>query len=183
MMKMRYLFDNPDLARMLLGNWEYDPESLDMFQYFRISANAIYPFKQKGDVHFLRFCPAEEKSGESILAELDFIGYLRGRDYNALEAVPSKTGDVLVQKATPWGEYYASVFKRVPGKPIGETNLEDEVIFTMGASLGRLHVLSSEYAPREPGRWSYADVLTWIESVSRSARAVSFGKPLSAANP
>ena len=42
MLKFRYLFSNPDLALMLLKNWEYDPDTDELFKYFRISANAIY---------------------------------------------------------------------------------------------------------------------------------------------
>ena len=32
MMSLRYLFDNEELARMLVGNWVYDPASLDLFK-------------------------------------------------------------------------------------------------------------------------------------------------------
>ncbi len=53
MMKLRHLFHNPDLAHMLVSNWEYDADSLDLFQHFRISANAIYPFRIHGEVCLL----------------------------------------------------------------------------------------------------------------------------------
>jgi len=163
MMKLRHLFHNPDLAEMLLKNWDYDETSLEMFQYYRISANAIYPFRQKGGICFLRFCPASEKRKETIEAELEFIGYLRGAGYPAAEPLPSKTGANLVQKSTPWGEYYACVFKRVSGQPISETSCEDEVMFAYGAALGLLHKLSSENTAPKIKRWTYEDVFNWIE--------------------
>ncbi len=89
MMKFRHLFHNLDLAEMLVKNWEYDPVSLELFQYL---ANAIYPFKVAGKVCFLRCCPAEEKNRESILAELEFIDYLRANGYPALEDLPASSG-------------------------------------------------------------------------------------------
>lgn len=45
MLKLKYLFDNRDLAKMILENWDYDESSLKMFDYFRISSNAVYPFQ------------------------------------------------------------------------------------------------------------------------------------------
>ena len=104
MMKLRHLFNNPDLAHMLVSNWDFDADSLDLFQYFRISANAIYPFRIHGEVCFLRFCSTSEKAKEQILAELGFIHYLRSNHYPALEPVPARNGECLVQKETPWGE-------------------------------------------------------------------------------
>lgn len=148
---------------MLLKNWEYDETSLEMFQYFRISANATYPFKRNDEIYFLRFCPTSEKRKESIVAELEFIRYLRGKQYNALEPVPSKSGDELIQKLTPWGEYYASVFKRVVGKQISQTDFDSEIMFAYGAALGQLHKLSGGYAFHEAKRWTHVDVLDWIE--------------------
>ena len=168
MMKLRHLFDNPALAEMLLKNWEFDETSLELFQHFRISANAIYPFKKKGEVCFLRCCPISEKTKSNILAELEFINYLRSSQYNAMEPVPSRDGDELIQKSTPWGEYYASVFKRVQGKQISETDCSDDVMFAYGAALGQLHALSSKYTTPKTQRWTHVNVFSWIEETLKS---------------
>lgn len=162
MLKLKYLFNNVDLAEMLLKNWEYDKESMDMFKFYRISSNAIYPFQFKGKTRLLRFSPASEKCKDQILAELEFISYLRSGQYEALETVFSKTGEELVEAQTPWGAYYASAFKRVPGVQMNSTDLSDRVIFSYGKALGKLHRLSSQYKPANYKRWSYRDVLHWI---------------------
>jgi Ser/Thr protein kinase RdoA (MazF antagonist) len=164
MMKLKHLFNNPDLAQMLLKNWEYDEPSLDMFQYYRISANAIYPFARNGEVCLLRFCPTSEKTKESLAAELDFISYLRSHHYNALEPVASKTGEELVQQSTPWGDYFAGVFKRVKGEQLSEIPLDDNIVVIFGSALGLLHKLSTEYAPAKSKRWTHVDALNWIET-------------------
>lgn len=77
MLKLQYLHKNEELAAMLLGNWEHDPESLHLFQYYRISSNAVYPFENTGHSQLLRFAPVTEKQKDNILAELEFIAYLR----------------------------------------------------------------------------------------------------------
>jgi Ser/Thr protein kinase RdoA (MazF antagonist) len=77
MLKLKYLFNDENLAEMILGNWEFDKESIDLFQYYRISSNAIYPFSWKGKTQLLRFAPKTEKCKSNILAELAFISHLR----------------------------------------------------------------------------------------------------------
>jgi Ser/Thr protein kinase RdoA (MazF antagonist) len=168
MLKLKYLFDNRDLAKMLLDNWAFDVSSLEMLIDFRISANAIYPFKNADGICFLRFCPALEKPKDNIAAELAFIGHLRGEGYQALQPVPSKSGEELVQKSTPWGEYTASAFKCVAGKPVSETAFEDEILFKYGEVLGQLHKLSSAYTPQQHRRWTHEDVFDWIEATLRA---------------
>lgn len=162
-MKLKHLFENPHLAEMLCKNWEYETDSLELFQYFRISANAIYPFRQNGGVCFLRCCPVSEKSKGAIAAELEYLGYLRSRQYPACEPVPARNGDLWVQKATPWGEYYACVFKQVEGSSLSESDFDDPLMFSYGAALGRLHQCSSEYSPAHFRRWTHLDVFAWME--------------------
>jgi Ser/Thr protein kinase RdoA (MazF antagonist) len=162
MLKLAYLFSNFDLAEMLLRNWDYDEDSLALFKYFRISANAIYPFKQAGQVCFLRCSPCSEKRKDNLLAELDFIQYLRRTGYPAMQPLPGKSGELLLTRQTPWGEYYASAFQRVKGEPLSETNFDEQVVLSYGRALGQLHALSATYDPPTARRWTHADVLNWI---------------------
>lgn len=163
MLKLKNLFDNRDLAKMILENWEYDPSSLDMFEYYRISSNAVYPFKNKGRVKLLRFAPCTEKSKNNIIAELEFIRYLKQRGYPVLCTVPSKDNRELLEVNTPWGEYFAVVFDRVPGVQLGQIDYTYDMCRKHGKALGKLHKLSSEYKPSKASRWSHEDVLLWIE--------------------
>lgn len=163
MMLLKYLFSNTDLAEMIVKNWEYD--DLEPFKYWRISSNAIYPFKNQERIYFLRFTPAEEKSGEGILAELDFLKYLKDKDYSAIEAVPSKNGRELETVDTPWGKYHAAVFKRVEGKALDDVEITDDIALLWGRALGKLHKLSSDYVPEGAPRLSWTDQINWIRGV------------------
>ncbi len=153
------------MAEMMLSHWEFDKESIELFKYYRISSNAIYPFECRGNNQLLRFAPTIEKFKENMLAELDFISYLRAQGYGVLESVVSRNGEELVKAHTPWGEYYASVFKRVSGVQMNNTDFSDAIVFSHGLALGKLHQLSSEYTPTAHKRWSYSDVLQWIQDI------------------
>lgn len=163
MLKFRYLFDNPDLARMLLKNWDYDADSEELFQYFRISANAIYPLRIDGKICYLRFSPGSEKREGNVMAELAFLDYLHSQGYPAMKVVKSRRGEAVVKQETPWGNYYASVFRRVDGKQISQTDFNDEIMYAYGAALGELHSLSRKYTNPGVKRWTHIDVLDWIE--------------------
>lgn len=161
MIKLKYLFDNRDLAEMLLGYWRYDEKSLEMFKYYRISSNAIYPFQNEGKTRLLRFAPISEKSKGNILAELEFINYLSANQYPCLKTVLSISREELITAKTPWGEYCATVFDRVSGIQLEDTDFNDSIMFQYGKTLGELHSLSSSFTPTNR-RWSYEDVLSWI---------------------
>ncbi|MGG4147355.1 phosphotransferase, partial [Paenibacillus algorifonticola] len=159
----KYLFNNTDLAEMLLQNWSYDADSLELFQYYRISSNAVYPFRFEGNTRLLRFAPQSEKNKANTLAELAFIAYLKENGFNVLEAVAAKQGSELVEAVTPWGNYAASVFKRVPGQSFDQVDFNAAALFAYGKTLGELHRLSSTYTPEKQRRWTYEEVLDWIE--------------------
>lgn len=162
MLKLKYLYENYDLAKYALENWEYDADTLDGYlKHFRISSNAVYPFLWQGDVRFLRLSPVSEKMENNLKGELDFLRYLQIRSYPAVIPVESKSGELVVTLDSVWGKYYASVFKGVDGISIEDTDCNDHILFAYGKALGQLHVLSSEYSP-EIRKWTYRDALSWI---------------------
>jgi len=165
MLKLKYLFDNKDLAHMILKNWEYDYNDPNLLEYYRISANAVYLCKNRSNTFFLRFTPVEEKSKEKILAELEFLSYLRSNGYPAVETILSKSGNELEVVDTPWGTFCAVAFKKASGKQISEMTLTKDLIFGLGKSLGKLHKLSSEFSPVSNKRNNCKETMNWMENV------------------
>ena len=150
MLKLKYLFDNRDLAIMLLENWMYDKDALDMLNNFRISGNAIYPYKCNSEICFLRFVPWEAKIENEMNEEIKFIQYLLQKGLNVLEPLVSKQGNYLLNKNTPWGKYLVCAFRRVEGDRLDGFNSDgidwtDELISGYGKELGKIHKYSSEY--------------------------------------
>lgn len=165
MLKLKYLFNNKDLAHMVLSNWESDNLDSDLLNYYRISSNAVYWCKNQGNTFFLRFVSAEEKSKESILAELDFLRFLRNSGYPAVDTILSKADNELEEVNTPWGVYYAVAFKKAPGNQLSEIPLTDDILFGFGKALGTLHKLSSEYKPVNNKRNDWKETMDWMEDV------------------
>jgi Ser/Thr protein kinase RdoA (MazF antagonist) len=135
---------------MLLSNWEYDHDNIDIMNFFRISANAIYPFYRSGKVCFLRFTPFGEKSLQAIQAELEYLTYLRGNKYHVPEIIISKTNEETVVRETPWGKYTAVVFTGIDSfsHRLDRHEYSDELYIGYGEALGRLHLLSKGYSPK-----------------------------------
>jgi len=159
------LFENKDLAHMLLNNWKYDNDDSNFLKYYRISSNAVHWCKNQGNTFFLRFAPCEEKSKKNILAELEFLRFLRNNGYSAVDTILSKSGNELEVVNTPWGTYYAVAFKEVSGKQISRLPLTDDIIFGWGKALGKLHKLSSEYKPVNNIRNDWKETMDWMEDV------------------
>lgn len=142
MLKLKYLFENFDLAKHCIAYWEHDPESLrETLGWFRISSNAVYPFRNGEGLCFLRLCPAEEKPLDEVTDEIAVIRWLRQEGYAAMEPVPMKDGRYCALLATPWGDQVASCFRQVDGQPVEDTPASAELITGYGRCLGLLHSL------------------------------------------
>ena len=163
MLKLKYLFYNELLAVEAIKKWNADMKNVDeLFSYFRISSNAVYPFSNNGQVCFLRLAPIEEKIDDNEYGEMEFIQYLRDYKFPALKPLPSLNDELVEIITTEWGTYFASVFERVEGVPIKYTDLNDNIIFVYGKTLGTLHKMVSDFRPSIK-KWTYEDVLEWMK--------------------
>lgn len=165
MLKLRYLVDDRELAQNILSRWEHDQDHLSLLDHFRISANAVYPYKNKGILHFLRFAPHGEKEEGQIRAELEFLRYLRVSEYPCLIPVDSRLGNALEVVELPQGRYYATAFVGVPGKSLARQNLTPELLYHWGQAMGRLHRISTDYKPAMYTRHSHVARLRYMADV------------------
>lgn len=171
MLKLKYLFEDYDLAKEALEVWKHDEENLDqMLSQFRISSNAIYPFCQDGKVCFLRMAPLSEKRACNQAAEMAFIHYLRDNNFPALEPMINNVGfdNVIVEKDEE--KYLATAFYAVKGVPIEDTDFSNEIMFEYGKTLGRLHKLSLGFYARIKS-WSHKEALEWIANILQEYEA------------
>lgn len=165
MLKLRYLYENYELAKEILNHWEHDTENLDqMLQYYRISSNAVYPYTNRGKVCFLRFSSVKEKEKCNILGELEFLKYLKEAQYPALRVIPTIQGEEMIIVDTQWGRYYACAFEGVVGAALDDLDCTKEQMYQCGKTLGKMHRLAAEYVPENP-KWTYLDALRWIAFV------------------
>jgi len=164
MLKLKHLIENFDLAREALTHFDHDEDTLDAcLAHFRISANAIYPYANRGQARFLRLAPTDEKDEGELRAELEFLHYLASEGYPALRPVCAHNGAGLLHLKTRWGEYFACAFTGVPGMPIESLPMTEELVRAYGSALARLHALSSRYEPSHR-RQSHAALLRQIRT-------------------
>lgn len=166
MLKLKYLYENFDLARKCMELYDYDIDSAEeMMQYFRISSNAIYPFRLKQEtdkICFLRLSPAEEKKLSDVETELCLLEWLREQGFPAMHAVSMKDGRLFGQMHTEWGTYNVSCFERVQGDSLEDTQGNPTIIEGYGRTLGELHALMKKY-PYPETRRSHSALLEEIE--------------------
>lgn len=165
MLQLKHLFHDKELALEILSRWSYDESQPNLMEQFRISANAVYLFTSHAKRCFLRFAHEEEKNREQILAELEFLRYLKANNYPCLQPVLSKAGNELEVMDTPNGRYYGVVFLGVPGESLSNQPLTPEILFGWGKQLGRLHRLSTDYRPSRYHRVDYMGQLQWMAEV------------------
>jgi Ser/Thr protein kinase RdoA (MazF antagonist) len=164
MEKLRYLFENFNLAEMLVKNWAYDEESVKLFRNFRISSNAIYPFEIGGKQHFLRLSPAATKDVGFIQDEIAFAKHLRNHSYDAVNFIESKNGKLVESCETPWGIYHASVMEGVLGEELEKLEMDASKAFEFGSALGGLHKISCACDVEFSNRMDYLDALMWCRA-------------------
>jgi len=158
MLKLKYLFENLEMATQLVQ--QYDHDDLSILQYFRISSNAIYPFRFKEEVRFLRVTPVEETEISFLQGEIALLNALEQKDFPSVRVLKSLNNNLLEEQQMDDGNYYTSVFERVPGECIDEIEMTSEIASNMGRSLASLHLVSEEVDVELP---SYLDSLNWME--------------------
>ena len=175
MLKLKFLFENYDLAKECIEFYEYDKETIDdMLPFFRISSNAIYPFRlgtNADKVCFLRLSPTEGKSIADVISEINLIEWLIEKGFPAMRPVPMKNGELAKQVSTEWGTFNVSCFEKVPGKSLEDTNGTLQIVRGYGYTLGKLHSLLKEYPNPEKRRNHKA----LLEEVSNRIR--EYGAP------
>ncbi len=156
MLKLKYLFENHALTMRCLALYDYDAATLqEMMQHFRISSNAIYPFRSGKDpreVRFLRISPAAEKPAADVRSEIKLIQWLLDNGFSVMRPVPMLDGTLSRVLSTEWGEYNVSCFARVPGKQLTDVDGTMAVVRGYGESLGRLHSLVKQYPAADERR-------------------------------
>lgn len=142
MLSLKYLKDDRALVKDLLAFFSPDKEQHGIQDHFRISSNAIYPFYQKGQKHFLRFAPKCEKNKAYIHGEMAFIEFLSLNGLCVPDFLTSSKGQTLLEYAYKDESYYATAMTCVPGKRLDEVHISPPVMGLYGRTLAHLHDLS-----------------------------------------
>lgn len=164
MLKLKYLYENYELAKEALTFYEYDMDTLEeMLMHFRISSNAVYPFRSadKREIRFLRLSPIVEKPFAQVEAEIHLTRWLLENGFPVMKPVRMNTGKYAEILDTQWGQYTVSCYAKVEGVSLEDAAGDLTLVRGYGVLLGRLHKMMTEYPDAGKHR-SYRDLLDEI---------------------
>lgn len=148
------------LANEILERWENDGEPA---KYWRASANFVF-FFNRGD-YVLRFSHAEERSAETVQAEIAHVNALIANGIRAAKPVQSLTGNYVESLVTSHGLFHAVAFEKLPGEQLEIEELTSEQFVHWGQALGELHNGSTYSEGWKPTRSSWEDHLAFVTAV------------------
>lgn len=151
------------LVERILENWEYDKKSL---YYFRSSANFIFVFKKDEERYFLRFVEKQERSIETITAEINILQYIFNHSVEVAVPILSKNKRYIEEVETEVGTFYAVVFKGLDGRQCEIEELCAEQFLLWGRALGKLHQ-TLKHMPKDlyQNRATWKDHLHFVRKI------------------
>ena len=112
----------------------------------------IYEFERGSEEYILRIGHSFRRSESLIKGEVDWINYLSHGGASVARAILSIDGKLVESIDDGKGEHFlATAFVKVQGAPTRETGWSPELYETYGGLLGKMHALSKQYKPADPG--------------------------------
>ncbi|MHA1185736.1 MAG: phosphotransferase enzyme family protein [Candidatus Heimdallarchaeota archaeon] len=128
----------------LIKRWEHDTNSHRMG---RVSANFIYFFTHNEEQRVLRFTPEAERTEKQLLAEMDFIEFLRSVNIPVVKPILSRQNKYVESIETEDGVFNGVVFERAPGKHFETDELPEDKIFALGKLTAEFHNATLKFKP------------------------------------
>jgi Ser/Thr protein kinase RdoA (MazF antagonist) len=158
---MQQIWDKYDRGVATIGDefvklWQCDAGSLKLIQ---MSANVVYFFTYLNDDFVLRVVHESKRGFDAINAEIEFVRFLLDFDLPLNCPIKSISGMFVEKISTNEGEFYAVVFRRLPGKDIDINDMKDWQIMEWGKTLAMIHNHSIQFQPSKRPRRSYREDL------------------------
>jgi Ser/Thr protein kinase RdoA (MazF antagonist) len=132
---------NGEVVRSAARAFGLDAGSLS---FVRDVANVVFVSGSEPKTRFLRLTHRLDRPLRDVQAELAWLRFLVDEDLPVCRPLPSNEGALVVQTGP---DYAAACFTRVRGEPIEREAFTEPVFEQMGRFLGRLHEVSSRFAP------------------------------------
>jgi len=124
--------------------------------------NLIYVCEQSGGSmkseksgKIIRIAFLNDRSREDFLAETEYIRYLHEHGGSVSNVVDSLNGNMVEEIIHDNHTYFVCVFEKAKGKQLAENGYQyregvpiSEYYYNCGKTIGKLHQLSKEYAPK-----------------------------------
>ena len=108
------------------------------------SQNFLYEISDVNGAQILRITSDKHRTRNQIMAELQWIDFLKSGGVNACAAIKENGKNVIHSFETPTDTLNCVLFEKAKGKPINIELIDDELYFLHGALVGKIHKLTHE---------------------------------------
>jgi len=120
---------------------------VDTFLLYR-GMNDVYLVQDADRKYAVRVWRKTYRDVDDVAYELNFLAFLRSREFPASCAVPQLDGTLYFKVATPEGERAVAMYEWADGCKFGDM-LSEPMASDIGAAFARLHLLGLEHAGPE----------------------------------
>lgn len=107
--------------------------------------NDVYLVQTQDEKYAVRVWRKTYRDVDDVSYELDFLAFLRNREFKASCPIPQQDGALYFKVATPEGARAVAMYEWAEGRKFGEL-LSVDMAGKIGAEFARMHLLGLEYA-------------------------------------
>ena len=115
--------------------------------FITISQNYVFRIATEDRLVIARVTEPDHRSRSEIIAELEWIDFLKSHRVNACGPVEFDKRDICETLESNDRQYHCVLFEHAPGRPLSGADLAPTFYRNYGKLLGQLHRLSMQYDP------------------------------------
>jgi Ser/Thr protein kinase RdoA (MazF antagonist) len=141
-MKTETTVISEQLQKSLIDSIGLNPQNIRFIGY---SQNFLYEISDVVGAKILRITSDKHRTKNQIIAELQWIDFLKNGGVNACAAIKENGQNVIHSFETPTDTLHCVLFEKAKGNPINIEFINDELYYLHGALVGKIHRLTHEY--------------------------------------
>jgi Ser/Thr protein kinase RdoA (MazF antagonist) len=140
--------------------------------------NYVFQVIKNEEPYILRLTHSSHRTEDQVLAELNWINYLKGQGVDVASSFSSKNGNLVERIEVEDSYFYACLFEKEPGKPIDlqGKSFNTKLFYLWGETIGNMHAATKNYklSSNEPKRpeWYEDDLLDYRKFIPASQTRV-----------
>lgn len=152
---------SPDFIQKILisfnGEW---------VKYLKGANAHFFEFRSGETSYILRLTEKKHRSDKDIIAEIDWINYLKNTGLNVCYAIPNVNESLLSKWEINEEYYYAVAFKKAEGKRLTFNDYPGGFEKQWGRTLAKMHQAAENYSPIDSRRseWDSVILLDFVET-------------------
>ncbi|WP_170130928.1 phosphotransferase enzyme family protein [Deinococcus yavapaiensis] len=134
---------SPTVLTDVAARYATDPAALTRLGSFE---SVVYATEDR----VFRFTHSSHRTARQVNAELEWLAFLAEHGLSVAKPLPSASHRILEEVPVADGSFIVATFEHAGGVRITAETLTDDILVSWGRFLGKLHVLSASYRPRDP---------------------------------